>query len=135
MESSAEVAAGLAAFYDAFNTHDAERFADRIAEGDGVSVVGSAPGEGHDSRDDWISTYAGGIAEMGVRLEAGASPLGFRGGDVGYVRDDPAFVLPDGSRLPTRLTAILAEQDGEWRMVHAHFSVGVPDEEAIEPAG
>jgi ketosteroid isomerase-like protein len=132
MERSPKVVAGLAAFYEAFNTHDVDRFAAHIADGDGVSVIGSAPGEGHDSRDDWVNIYGAGIAAMGLRLEGGDSPTGFRGGDVGYARDTPAFVLPDGSRLPTRLTAVLAEQDGEWRMVHAHFSVGVPDEQAIK---
>jgi ketosteroid isomerase-like protein len=133
MESSAEVVDGLQAFYDAFNTHDVDRFRARLADGDGVSVIGSAPGEGHDSRDDWAGTYGAGIAEMGLRLEGGGSPQGFRGSETGFAIDQPSFVLPDGSSLPTRLTAVLTEQDGEWKMVHAHFSVGVTDEEAIEP--
>ena len=38
------------------------------------------------------------------------------------------------SRLPTRLSAVLREQDGDWKVVHLHFSVGVPDEQAIELA-
>ncbi len=132
MESSTEVADGLMAFYAAFNTHDVEQFAARVAEGDGVSVTGSAPEEGHDSREDWVGTYGRGIAAMGVRLEDGGAPVGFRGTDVGFAIDRPSFVLADGSRLSTRLTAVLAEQGGEWKVVHAHFSVGVPDEEAIE---
>ncbi len=135
MESSAEVAAGLVAFYDAFNTHDVERFTARLADGDGVSVIGSAPDEGHDSRDEWANTYGAGIAAAGLKLEGGDALVAYRGDDVGFALDRPSFLLPNGARLPTRLTAVLAEQDGDWRMVHAHFSVGVPDEEAIEAAG
>ena len=134
MERSPEVVAGLAAFYAALNSQDVEQFSARLADGDGVSVIGTAPGEGHDSRDDWIATYRVGIGEFVLRLEGGDSPVGYRSGDVGFAIDRPTFVLP-GGRLPARLTAVLAEQDGEWRMVHAHFSVGVPDEEALEPAG
>jgi hypothetical protein len=53
---------------------------------------------------------------------------------VGWGTDRPRFVFPDGSRLPTRLTAVLRHQDGDWKVVHLHFPVGVPDEQAIEPA-
>jgi hypothetical protein len=52
---------------------------------------------------------------------------------MGFALDTPAFVFPDGSTLPTRLTAVLRSEDGEWKIVHLHFSVGVPDEEAVQP--
>ena len=48
---------------------------------------------------------------------------------MGWGTDRPRFVFPDGSRLPTRLTAILCHQDGDWKVVHRHFPVGVPDEQ------
>jgi hypothetical protein len=41
-------------------------------------------------------------------------------------------VLAGGGRLRTRLTAVLTDQGEGWKMVHAHFSVGVPDEDAVE---
>jgi SnoaL-like domain len=52
---------------------------------------------------------------------------------VGFATDEPRFVLPDGQFLPTRLTGVLHQEGGEWKVVHLHFSVGVPDEEAIRP--
>jgi hypothetical protein len=51
---------------------------------------------------------------------------------VGWGVDNPSFVLPDARYLPTRLTAVLHHEDGEWKIVHLHFSVGVPDEQAIQ---
>jgi hypothetical protein len=98
-----------------------------------VSVIGSGPDEGHEDRLDWIKAYEGMIAEMGMKLE-GDDPTGFEEGTMGFGVDHPSFVLPDGSRLPTRLTAVLRNEDGEWRVVHLHFSVGVPDEDALVPA-
>jgi hypothetical protein len=32
------------------------------------------------------------------------------------------------------MTGVLRREDGDWRVVHLHFSVGVPDEQAIERA-
>jgi hypothetical protein len=62
----------------------------------------------------------------------GDDPCGYKEGAVGWGRDTPRFVLPDGRYLPTRLTAVLHQEDGEWNIVHLHFSVGVPDEQAIQ---
>jgi hypothetical protein len=136
MEESAAVRDGLLAFYERFSGGDPEAFAAGIAEVPGVSVIGTAPGEGHSGRDDWISTYEAMMAgEMkGTRLE-GTDPRGFSEGSLGFATDDVAFVLPEGSRLPARLTGVLREGKRGWQVVHLHFSVGVPDEEAVVPAG
>lgn len=53
---------------------------------------------------------------------------------LGWGVDEPSFVFPDGSRLPTRLTAVLCQEDDDWKVVHLHFSVGVPDEQAMHAA-
>jgi len=136
MKSSAAVAGGLAEFYSAYCSHDPERFAAALATGDGVSVIGTAPGEGRPDRESWIQGYAGSIPELGLRLEAGPRPLGYAEGSAGFAVDQPRFVLPDGRFVPARLTAVLQEEGGEWKIVHVHFSVGTPDEDAFqEPEG
>src|SRR3712207_7906661 len=43
--------------------------------------------------------------------------------------DQPAFVFPDGSVMQTRLTAVMRQEEGRWKLVHMHLSVGVPDED------
>lgn len=65
----------------------------------------------------------------GMRLEGA-----YAEGPLGWAVDEPEFVFPDGSRLATRLTAGLREEDGDWKVVHLYFSVGVPDEQAMELA-
>jgi ketosteroid isomerase-like protein len=133
VRESAGVREGIMRFYERFSSADADVFARGIAEGPGVSVIGTAPGEGHDDRESWIEAYRTGIAELGLTLR-GNDPRGYEEGTVGWGTDRPSFVLPDGRHLPTRLTAVLRLEDGEWRIVHLHFSVGVPDEDAIEEA-
>jgi hypothetical protein len=130
MHSSAAVEQGLAAFYAAYSSHDPVRFADALASGDGVSVIGTAPGEGRPDRASWIEGYTRSIPELGLRLEAGPRPRGYAEGGFGFAIDEPRFVLPGGRFVGARLTAIMRIDGDGWRVVHVHFSVGVPDEDA-----
>lgn len=132
MEESTAVRDGLLGFYRRFSSGDPERFAEGIASEPGVSVQGSAPDEGHGSREEWIAAYRAGVVGSGMRLEGG-DPSAWEEGSVGFALDHPAFVMTDGGRLPTRLTAVLRRESGDWKVVHLHFSVGVPDEDALEP--
>jgi hypothetical protein len=132
VQRSAGVRDGIRRFYDRFSAGDPAGFDAVIARTEGVSVIGTGPGEGHDDRGDWVSTYEqmmqGDMA--GMRLE-GSDPRAYEEGSLGWGVDEPHFIFPDGSRLPARLTAVLHNEDGEWKVVHLHFSVGVPDEQAM----
>ena len=57
MQHSTGVRDGMIRFYERFSAGDATGFAEAIARAEGVSVIGTGPDEGHDDRDDWISTY------------------------------------------------------------------------------
>lgn len=68
MQRSDGVRDGILRFYERFSAGEAAAFAEVIAQAEGVSVIGRGPGEGHDQRDDWISTYAQMMeGEMAVR--------------------------------------------------------------------
>lgn len=132
MKTSAAVIDGLAAFYAGYDSHHPERFASTLATGEGISVIGTAPGEGREGREAWVDGYARSIPELGMRLEAGPEPRGYAEGDVGFAVDHPRFVLPDGSFVAARLTAVLRSERDGWKVVHVHYSVGVPDEAAFQ---
>jgi hypothetical protein len=72
-----------------------------------------------------------GFETEGVTLES-RSARGFDEGTLGWVVDEPRFGFPDGSAFDCRVTAIARREGDAWRLVHAHFSVGVPDEEVVE---
>jgi len=134
MKRSAAVIEGLSAFYAAYSSHDPKRFASALATGPGVSIIGTGPGEGQPDRDAWIQGYAASNPPLGLRLEGGPEPRGYADGRVGFVHDEPRFVLPDGRYVAARLTAVLHDESGrdEWKVVHLHFSVGVSDEDAFQ---
>jgi hypothetical protein len=95
MQQSDGVREGLLRFYDRFSSGDPAGFADVIAEAAGVSVIGTGPGEGHDNRDDWISTYAEMMrGEMaGTRLE-GHDPRAYEEGAVGWASTSRGSSFP-----------------------------------------
>jgi hypothetical protein len=136
MRRSAGVIEGLSAFYAAYSSHDPKRFASALATGPGVSIIGTAPGEGQPDRESWIKGYSGSNPPLGLRLEGGPEPRGYAGRRVGFAHDEPRFVLPDGRYVAARLTAVLHKERARWRsqwkVVHLHFSVGVPDEDAFQ---
>ncbi len=66
----------------------------------------------------------------GVKVRGGDIEA-YEEGSVGWVADRGAFILPDGTEAPFRLTAVFHKQDGEWRMIQSHASFPVSNEEAI----
>lgn len=73
-------------------------------------------------------------ATYGIAFEAGLV-RGFAEGEMGWAVDEPSIVLPDGTRLTARMTAVLRrEEDGVLRLVHQHYSWAVPDEVGMASA-
>jgi hypothetical protein len=131
MRESPEARAALLRFYEAFteaNPGDMERFDRVFSRDDGLLVVGTAYHEWVDSRERGKQAWG----MEGVALEAG-DPVAWEEGNVAWAVDRPAFVVGD-MRAPIRLTAVMLREDGDWKIQHGHFSVGVPDEVAFESA-
>ena len=134
MRRSAEVRDTLLRFYEVFSAGDLEGFAQIIAQEDdeGVLVIGTDPGDWAEGRERWIAAREALMHAMeGLRLEAREETQGYEEGSMGWVADRPTAVLPDGP-ISTRLTGVVRQEEGEWRLVHIHLSVGVPDEEVVE---
>jgi hypothetical protein len=135
MRRSTEVRDALLRFYGVFSAADLESLAQIIAqENEGVLVIGTDPGDWLEGREQWLAAreaLMGGMWE-GLRLEAGEEPHGYEEGSMGWVADRPSIVMADGTTISTRLTSVVHQEEGEWRFVHVHLSVGVPDEEVVE---
>ena len=61
----------------------------------------------------------------------GGDIVAYEEGTVGWVADCGAFVLPDGSVAPFRITAVFHRENGSWRLVQEHASVAVSNVEVI----
>jgi hypothetical protein len=134
MRRSAEVRDTLLRFYEVFPAGDPAGFAQIITQEDeGVLVIGTDPAQWTEGREQWIAAREAVVHAMeGLRFEAGEEPHGYEEGSMGWVADRPRAVLPDGNAISTRLTGVVHQEEGGWRLVHIHISVGVPDEEVVD---
>jgi hypothetical protein len=128
MEESTEVRDAVLAFYEGVTAKAVERFDDIVSGHPSTLVIGTAPGE-------WVTERPRlrfGFEAEGLSLEPGPRPTGHREGTMGWYVDEPWFGFPSGGGMRTRLTGVLRQEEGRWKIVHLHFSVGVPDEDVQE---
>jgi hypothetical protein len=128
VQESAAVIDAMLRFYDRLSANDVASFDSIVSSEPMTEVIGTAPGERVTER----ARLRFGFEAEGVRFEPGPSPVGYQEGTVGYVVDEPTLFYPDGSGIRTRLTGVWHQEDGAWKLVHMHVSVGVPDEEVVE---
>ncbi len=128
MLQSAEVRDAMLRFYDRLSASDVGSFDELVSQGPATLIIGTAPGE-------WVTERERmrfGFETEGFRIEAGEDPAGYEEGSLSWFVDEPTFFFPDGSSMDTRLTAVMHQENGRWKLVHMHASVGVPDEEVVE---
>lgn len=97
---------------------------------EGLLMIGTSGEEWFEDREQ----LRGHFAVPGLRIEPG-DVRGYADGPTGWAVDTPRLVIPDGRFLATRLLAVLHHEDSAWKITAMHFSVGVPDEEALQPPG
>lgn len=97
----------------------------------GVLAIGTDPSEWWAGSDRWLQALKAQAEALGggIPLVAG-DPLAYEEGTVGWVADQPRFRLPEGD-VPFRLTCVFHREEGEWRLVQTHASVGVANEAVV----
>jgi len=90
--------------------------------------IGTAPNE-------WLQGLAALEPVMRASMEAGSGMaprdtqiVAYEEGPVGWIASQSRISLPNGSAITIRATTVCHQEDGQWRAVHTHQSVGVPDD-------
>jgi len=129
MERSAELVATTQKFYDAMATGDETAITGLLSSADGVLLIGTDPDEWLTDRPSMLTLLT---AQAGTGLKVRSGDIqAFEEGSVGWVADRGAFILPDGSEVPFRMTAVFHKQDDDWKMIQSHASVAVSNEDAM----
>ncbi len=134
IERSPEVEQSMRDAFALMQRGDIEGLVARTSSQPGVMMIGSDPTE-------W---YAGREAIEGMAREAAAggggdmpsSALdeieGYRDGDLGFANIRGTWTI-GGSSVPFRLTTVVHLEDGVWKAVQSHASIGVPNSEMMNP--
>jgi hypothetical protein len=126
MSPSTEIRETMLEFYRRMLAGESDAANDLISRDPAMIFIGSA--------GEWVDDQAAlrsGTQVPGEGVEAGANPIGYANGDVGWFADQPSWLFADGSRADMRLSAVLQRETAGWRIVHVHMSVAVPDDQCV----
>jgi hypothetical protein len=128
MERSVELRDIILAAFEDYSSDDAsaiERHTSRQAE---VRLIGTDPNEWFEG-EQAAEVLKREAQDPSFRVSSLDELEVFVEGSVGWASGRPTWMLEDGTEIPSRWTAVFHQEDGEWKLVQAHTSVGVPDEE------
>lgn len=63
-----------------------------------------------------------------LQVQAG-SPHGYSDGGFGWFEDRPLVTFANGESAPVRVTGVTRFENGRWRVVQIHTSIGLPNAE------
>jgi ketosteroid isomerase-like protein len=106
---------------------NAQAIFDMCSRDPNALFIGTAPNE-------WLQGLAALEPVMSASMEAssGMAPanpqiVAYEEGPVGWIAAQWDVRLPNGSAITLRATTVCHQEGGQWRAVHTHQSVGVPD--------
>jgi hypothetical protein len=101
----------------------------RNSNHDGALAIGTDPNEwwqGYDAITQIFQAQSEALQNMAV---VDPQTQAYSEGSVGWTATRTMFRLPAGTEFPIRLTIVYHQEDGEWKVVQWHGSVGVANEE------
>jgi hypothetical protein len=130
MEHSGDVRRTVSRLYEAISRGDVSTIEHLISRHDGIVVIGTDPDEWWTDSAKVIAVFQAQIREQGGGIPIAAGRINAYGeGDVGWFDDRSLFKLPDGLEIPFRHSGVLRKEDGEWKFVQLHASIGVSNDE------
>jgi SnoaL-like domain len=131
MEQSRELREVMLRFYEALSSGDTS-FLERH-----ISTTGDVRGIGTDPEEWWaggrlLEVWKEQIEALGGSMPlAAGDPEAYSEGSVGWVADRPTLKMPGAGEVPLRFTAVFHRENGDWKIVQSHGSLGVSNEESF----
>jgi hypothetical protein len=132
MEPSPELADLTLRLYEALARGDAAFIEECFSRQEAAIAIGTDPKEWWVGHAAFLPALRSQLQEMGGSFPiVPGQPRAYRHGAVGWVADQPLFQFPDGSAMPSRLTLVCQQEEGAWKVVQWHVSLGVANEAAL----
>ncbi len=132
-ERSPEIEQVLRDTVDAIARSDFDEVARLTSRDDCVLAIGTDASEWSEGHDQIMQLFRDSTPDGELGISVGLDDVrAFRAGSVGWAASHGYFEM-QGRRVPVRLTAVMHEQDGEWKAVQSHASIGVPNDQMLDP--
>jgi ketosteroid isomerase-like protein len=132
MEHSDELRDLMLRFYEASTTGDLSFIERHVSRREGTVFIGTDPNEwweGFEAFAEAMRAQSEAMGGEGLQIVPGQLQA-YREDSVGWAIDrDALFRLPDGTGIPFRNSCVFLQEDGEWKLIHGHSSIGVRNEE------
>ena len=135
-QTEQEVKAALQQLYTASANADIATIDQLFSDDTGTLILGSDPDEiavGHEAAVQfWAGIFQflkdqGYPDNGGLKMVSAGGPIQVdSAGTVAWVTDKAEFQFAGGN-TPFRLTAVMHLEQGKWKIIQLHFSIGVPN--------
>jgi ketosteroid isomerase-like protein len=132
-EPSPEIEQVLRASLEAMARSDVDAIGRHMSRDPCVLGIGSDASEWAEGYEDLMRLWRDSTpdAQLGVRVGL-EDVKGFCEGTVGWAAGHGYFEV-EGRRVGVRMTAVLHQEDDEWKAVQTHASIGVPNNRMLDP--
>jgi ketosteroid isomerase-like protein len=131
-ESSAEIEQVLRDTVDAVARADIDEVGRLTSRDPCLLGIGSDPNEWAEGYDNLMQLMRDSTPGGELGITVGLDDVkGFREGSVGWAAGNGYFEM-GGERVPVRFTYVLHQEDGEWKAVQIHASIGVPNDQMFQ---
>jgi len=133
MERSPELEKMTREMVDAMQASDLPRMERTLSRAEGSVLIGSEASEYTRDIDQMLRIMRESTPDQGYHITVTVDEVrGYQEGDVGWIDGTGRFER-DGQSVQVRMTGVAHREDGEWRFVQSHASIGVPNEHMFEP--
>jgi len=126
MIESPEIKDIVLQLYIKYASGEVLEFAKRLySRQEGLLFIGTDPDEWFMDHESIISFYKE-AANAGLEIQI-SDLIAYSEGTVDWAADRVKVKLPNGNEVLVRHTFILQKENDEWKIVHTHISVAVPN--------
>jgi hypothetical protein len=117
----------------ALERNDLAFIEERTSRADGVVAIGTDPDEYARDFETIMQLMADSTPDAGPQVRISIDQIrGYEEGDIGW-SDATGRFEHGGAAVPVRITDVVRREDGIWRSVQTHASIGVPTAHMFDP--
>jgi ketosteroid isomerase-like protein len=128
MKQSTEINAAFSQYLTALGTGDVETIEALFSKESGVRVIGTDPREWWSGHEQIVRMFTAQQAELGEFSITPSDSEAFEEGSIGWAAAKFTATIGD-YEMNGRISAVFRQEDGAWKIVQSHGSIGAANEE------